>query len=261
MTNQRRRLSKIDERLSAAVKERKRKDQEKLEALLFSAHHHATAAAAIVLAGQPKIDEPLIEAWNRALKHYGVESKPWRGIKDQIEAEKLLRSKILEGKEQSARFSEIFAAAPVWFLQFTGLAWDARLLKFTLPDISRSRFDWGDAGYEDARSWPRLPSGMITAGDPIPSDDIIRQFWLIGFCMVKEGDIVQAFNDGFSAEEEELPSTGDALLDEMLWATPFLFDERTVDELPPHEKRRVLKLLDRVSRLPKQPHKRKRSSR
>jgi hypothetical protein len=259
MMDQRHRLSKIDERLSAAVKERKQKDQENLEALLFSARHHATAVAAIVLAGQPKIDEPLVEAWNRALEHYGMESKPWREIKDQIEAAKQLRSKILEGKEQSARFSEIFAAAPVWLLQFTGLAWDARWLKFTLPDISRSRFDWGGVGYEDARSWPRLPSGTITAGDPIPSDDI-RQVWLIGFCMLTEGDFVQAFNDGFSAGEEELPSTGDALLDEMLWATPFLFDERTVDELPPYEKRRVLKLLDRVSRLSKQPHKRKPSS-
>jgi hypothetical protein len=246
MIDRRDRLAKIDKRLFALVKERKRKDQEYVEASVFNARHHATAVAAIVLAGQPKIDEPLSEAWNRALKHYAVESKPGGGIKDQIKAAEKLRLKISEGKEQSARLSEIFAAAPVWVLQFTGLAWDAHWFKLALPDISKTMLNWGDGGYEDVRKWPLLPSGTITAGDPIPSDDW-RQTWLIGFCMVKEGDFVQAVNERFSADEESIPSTGDVLLDEMLWATA-IADERTIDELPPYEKRRVLKLLDRVSR-------------
>ena len=56
---------------------------------------------------------------------------------------------------------------PVWLLQFTGMAMDARLLKFDLPDISDT-LGWGSAGYEDARRWPLLPVGTIMAGEPIP---------------------------------------------------------------------------------------------
>jgi hypothetical protein len=258
MRDRRHRLSKINERVAAAVEERKRKDQEYVAASIFNARHHATAVAAIVLAGQPKIDEPLSEAWNRALKHYGVESKPWGGIEDQIEAAEKLRPKILEGKEQWARLSEIFAAAPVWLLQFTRVGWDAHWVKLTLPEISQTMLNWGDGGYEDMRKWPLLPSGTIAAGDPIPSNDG-RRIWLIPLCMVKEGDFAQALENGFSIEEEPILRTGDSLLDEMAW----LFanaDERPIDELPPYERRRVLKLLDRVSRL-KQARKRKRPSR
>ena len=36
---------------------------------------HATAVAAIVLAGKPKINEPLSEAWARVLQHYGIKNE------------------------------------------------------------------------------------------------------------------------------------------------------------------------------------------
>ena len=72
--------------------------------------------------------------------------------------------------EESARFAEIFGTAPVWLLQFTGMALDARLLKFDLPDIGDT-LGWGSAGYEDARRWPLVPVGTIMAGDPIPDLD------------------------------------------------------------------------------------------
>jgi hypothetical protein len=258
MINPRHRLSKIDERLSAVVKERKRKDQKYAEAWVFNARHHATAVAAIVQAGQPKIYEPLKEAWSRALKHYEVECRPGGGIKGQIEAAEKLRPKILGGKEQSARLSEIFAGAPVWLTQFTGLAWDAHWVKLTLPDISQTMLNWGDVGYEDARQWPLLPSGTLTAGDPIASHDW-RRIWLIGFCMVKDGDFAQAVKERSSAEPEPIPSTGDAFLDEMLWATAYFADERPIAALPPYERRRILKLSDRASRL-KESRKRKRRS-
>jgi hypothetical protein len=254
MTNRRNRLSKIDDRLSTAVKERKQSDEKNIANLLFSARHHATAVAALVLAGQPKIDEPLINAWNRALKHYEVESKPWGGLKAQVRAVEQLRPKVMEGKESTARYSEIFAAAPIWLLQFTGLAMDARLLKFSLPDTISSRLNWGDQGYEEAIRWPELPSGTMTAGEPIPTTDA-RQIWLVMFCMLTAGDPVQAVNDRFSAESEKLPSCGDSLLDEMAWATLLVLDERPEDDWSAYEKRRVRKLCDRVSQLQKQPRK------
>ena len=138
--------------------------------------------AAIVLAGQPKIDEPLIGAWKRALQHYGIDVK-WLGeLDDQVKAAQQLRPIIMKGDELPARFTEIFKTAPAWLLQFTGIAWDAHLLEIHMPDISK-KLRWGSAGYEEARQWPLLPSGTLTAGDPIPDIDA-RWVWLAQFCIV-----------------------------------------------------------------------------
>jgi hypothetical protein len=67
----RHRISKIEERISVEFKQRQRWQP------LGSEHArcHATGIAAIVLSGQPKVDEPLIQAWARALRHYGIHVK------------------------------------------------------------------------------------------------------------------------------------------------------------------------------------------
>jgi hypothetical protein len=168
----------------------------------------------------------------------------------------------MEGKEQSARFTEIFAAAPVWLLQFTGIVTDARWLKFQVPDMP-STLSWGSDGFEDVRQWPLLPSGTMTACAPIPKIDW-RQVWLAYFCVVKgEGDPVQAFKDRHSFEEEQeekFSSTGNPLL-EMIRAFPlFLEEEANPDrEWLPHKKRHIRRVAERISRLTKELPKRKRS--
>ena len=133
----RHRLSKNDKRVSALLKKRKEKDREYINYWLFHARHHAIAVAAIVLSGQPKIDEPLKIAWDRALQRYGIKPDPWGRLDDQVRVAEQLRPVIMAGKDETARFSDIFAAAPVWLLQFTGLVTDSRLLKFQLPDMPR----------------------------------------------------------------------------------------------------------------------------
>lgn len=72
-------LSKNDKRVSALLKKRKEKDREYINYWLFHARHHAIAVAAIVLSGQPRIDEPLKIAWDRALQRYGIKCDPWGG--------------------------------------------------------------------------------------------------------------------------------------------------------------------------------------
>jgi hypothetical protein len=258
----RRRLSKMDERLSIALKKRKQEDQEYISNVLFHARHHATAVAAIVLSGQPKIDEPLNMAWKRALQHYGIKFDAWDRLADQRRAAEQLRPVIMEGKEQSARFTEIFAAAPVWLLQFTGVAMDARLLKFEVPRLA-SGLSWGDAGYQEARRWPLLPSGVMTAGDPIPNIDS-RRVWLALFCMLTVGDPIQAFNGRLSVEEEEtFCSTGNPLLDRMNLALPFVLkgEAHPDREWLPHEKRQMRRIVERITRLTKRLPKRKSSRR
>lgn len=251
------RLSKNEKRLSIEEKKRKEKDEKFIRDWVSTARDHATAVAAIVLAGQPKFDEPLIKAWGRTLRRYRINYNSSRGLAEQFRAAEQLRPLIMQGKKQSARFTEIFAAAPVWLLQFTGVAMDARVLKFDLPDIS-GRLPWGTDGYEDAKGWARLPSGTLTAGDPIT--DYWQQYRLVYLCKMTVGDPVQAFRDRFSGDKtEEIPSTGNPLIDE-LNRNHSLFSE--IDATPerewsPREKRHIRRVGERISHLTAEDQKRK----
>jgi hypothetical protein len=86
----RRRISKIEQGLCAAQKERAERRDKLGQEYFFQALRHATAVAAIVLSGQPKIDEPLIRAWERALQHYGINVKEPGRTEDQVEAARRL---------------------------------------------------------------------------------------------------------------------------------------------------------------------------
>jgi hypothetical protein len=69
----RRRVCKAEEALSIAKKQHEEERKKFLATWVSYARLHATAVAAIVLSGQPKIGEPLIRAWTRALQYYGVQ--------------------------------------------------------------------------------------------------------------------------------------------------------------------------------------------
>jgi hypothetical protein len=214
----------------------------------FNARCHATAVAAIVLSGQPRLDEPLIRAWARVLQHYEIsvnEPVEWH---DQVAAASRLRPIILGTEEDSARFTEIFSTAPVWLLQFTGMAMDARLLKFHLPDISET-LTWGSRGFEEARRWPLLPlEDTITAGVPIPDLDP-RRLWIILFCMMTGPipDLADTLlrKDEETREDEEIRS--DSLFQDICFALDL--DEKPEKEWSRYEKRRMRKLSERISRL------------
>jgi hypothetical protein len=243
----RHRLSKLEKLVSTALKEREEREKQAVKELPYQALRHATAVAAIVLSGQPKIDEPLIKAWARALQHHGINVNVLGGMDDQVRAAQRLLPIIIGGEESSARFTEIFRTAPVWLLQFTGISMDARLLKFHVPDISQ-RLTWGSAGYKDALRWPLLPSGVMTAGDPIPDNDP-RQLWLTLFCIMTVGDPIQAFENRLSREKEENRShrANDPLLKDIFFALNL--DGKPEEEWSGYEKRRMRKLSERISRL------------
>jgi hypothetical protein len=211
----------------------------------YEARCHATAVAAIVLSGKAKVDEPLKQAWARALHHYKIkvdEPEKWGG---QVAAAQRLLPIIMGGEEESARFTEIFRTAPVWLLQFTAMAMDARLLKFQLPDVSKN-LRWGSAGFEDAQRWPLLPLGTMMAGDPIPELDP-RRVWLILFCMLT--DPCLDFERKLSRGDEEHCSDRDKdpLLEDISFSLDL--DGKPEEEWSRYEKRRMRKLSDRISRL------------
>jgi hypothetical protein len=233
----RHRIGRIEEFLSVAAKKPERRGP--MERCL--ARHHTTAVAAIVLSGQPRVDEPLIQAWARALRHYEIERT------DQVAAAERLLPIVLGGEEESARFTEIFSTAPVWLLQFTGMAMDARFLKFHLPDISQT-LTWGSHGFEDARRWPSLPLGTMTAGDRIQKTDP-RQLWIILFCMLTIPIFPDFWDNNPQEEEDEINAyrRSDPLLDDIFFALDL--DEKPEKAWSRYEKRRMRKLAERISRL------------
>ena len=186
----------------------------------------------ILLFGQPNIDEPLSQAWARALRHCEIDNN------DQDAAAQELYP-IISGT--SSRFTEIFRTAPVWLLQFTGMALDARLLKFELPNISK-KLKWGSSGFKDSQRWPLLPVGTISAGDRIPDSDmrlLIMIFYMITEPFPNLEDRVQQ-----RARNRSPEGTDELELLDFLVKSSVKPDSEWSD----YEKRRVRQLCHRLTR-------------
>ena len=232
----RHRIAKCEDLFSAAQQKRDERLQQTLQVAPLHARRHATAVAAMVLAGNPKIDERLHLAWARALQHFGIDNK------DQVTASRELRRIIIGDGKESARFTEIFSTAPLWLLHFTAMALDARLLKFQLPDMSDT-FEWGSAGFEDARRWPKLPIGTMTAGDPIPGSDP-RRLWIIVTCMIT-APLGNFENISRKDEEVRYQCEKDPLLRDMFLALDL--DGKPENKWTAYERRRMRRLSEWMS--------------
>ena len=232
----RHKVAQSEKLLSAALQERDERLKKLLRKAPTHARRHATAVASIVLSGQPRIYEPLSRAWARALRQYGI------GDNDQHKAAQELYPTIIGDREESSRFTEIFRRAPVWLLQFTGMALDARFLKFELPNISK-KLRWGSSGFDDSRRWPLLPLGTISAGDPIPDLDP-RWFFIIVCSMMMEP--FPSLED-LSRQHEKEPSCGGKHELELL-EFAVQSEIKADSEWSDYEKRRVRKLCDWIVR-------------
>ena len=163
--------------------------------LKYLARLHTGCVAAIALVGEPKIDEPLGEAWRRTLGHYGIRecrteewarthqldevpTKAWAFAlandrqlrRHPLKAAEEIYPTLIDERVEPVIFTEIFASAPPWLLKFTFSELDARYLEFDLPNLSAAP-KWGSAGLKDAYRWPCLPQGTMTAGSPVPDDE------------------------------------------------------------------------------------------
>jgi hypothetical protein len=238
----RHRIERVEDALAAEREKRRKLFVEYFDTSRASARHHATAVAAIVLAGQAKSDEPLSRAWARALQHYDIGGNQNGQLDDQIKAARQLRPKIMGSEKASTKFTDIFRAAPVWLLQFTGMAWDATLLKFELPDTYR-RLSWGSAGYEEARRWPLLPTGILEAGDLIPPNDA-RWIWIIAFCQttvpILDEHTLALADEEYRSQPVDPILEGLSLILEM--------ESNPERKLSRYEKRRLRKACERLSR-------------
>jgi hypothetical protein len=67
-----RRISRLERLVPAVLETRKQRLAEAKQRLPSIARHHATLVAGIVLKGEPKVDEPLTEAWARTVTNYNL---------------------------------------------------------------------------------------------------------------------------------------------------------------------------------------------
>ena len=237
------RIGKIEEQLSAARTELNERRK-------LWAWQHAVDVAAIVLWGEPKINEPLFSAKIRALQHLGNYKSGPEDDRHFIARQLPFSNSRVEpctrrmvSEEASEQFTAILKKAPVWLLQFTATALDTYFLKFDLPDLTKT-LKWGSAGYEQARSWPYLPTGTMTAGEPIPARDD-RWLWIIPACMITCHDFDVAEKILFREPEKNIHRKKDKFVDDLLL---FLdLENKPEEEWSSYEKRRMRKLIERLN--------------
>ena len=144
-----------------------------------------------------------------------------------------------------AVFKEIFAEAPSWLIYFARVQWDANFLQFDLPRV-RSPLEWGSYGLNEARNWPTLPSGTMTDGDPIASNDP-RQFELAMFTGLSFVTPVPNFSEHLcQAAEDEFFPTRNPLVDDVSFV--LALDQKPEDEWTLYERRRVRRITEYMKR-------------
>jgi hypothetical protein len=178
-------LSKAEELVLSAAAKKREEPEDPLGEIMRSfilntqIRDHATAVAAIQIFGEPRVDEPLIDAWVRTLDCLEVKvSASMRDGSALDEVKKIYSCIVYDPtyrqvnwnpevahEPEVKEFAEIFGTTPVWLLQFTSVWRDARFFNIDLPDISAEP-TWGAQGIEDSKRWPLLPLGTMAAGDP-----------------------------------------------------------------------------------------------
>jgi hypothetical protein len=158
----RRRLS----RLEIAVAERNRRAPERAACLRQVAFAHAIKLATLILHGNPKIEEPLALAWDRALDHLGLTNAPQAVLSDRLRA--VVAG--LPGDTEIAKIAHVLSSAPSWLLKFCRAAIDCCVLGMEFPKSSEPAPKWSRDGLRNC-SWPGLPTGTIGAGPPVPKSN------------------------------------------------------------------------------------------
>jgi hypothetical protein len=175
------RFSRLERRIKDALLEQRLRDPFIQAMPIFYARLHSTAVAAVSRYGNPQIDEPLCRAYRRAMDELEVSFET--EIDQWLEENNWSRSKlraaalspgimILLGKSEGeyAKVAADLFSVPAWLLKFTGVKRDARILGYTLPDLSRAP-KLGREARKDRDRWPLLPEGTIDAGGPCDEPD------------------------------------------------------------------------------------------
>jgi hypothetical protein len=198
----RRRISRLEKLVAAALAERKRRAPEKAARLRQAALDHATKLVILIMHGDPRIDEPLAIAWNRALDRLGLSDAPEAVLPYRLQAV----VGALLGDAEIDNIAHVISSAPSWLLEFCDAAMDCYVLGIELPRSPEPASEYGRDGLRDSmHSWPDLPMGTIGAGRPIPQPNPMRALSveecidLIGLLKIGEENFLRHDRHRFSS--------------------------------------------------------------
>jgi hypothetical protein len=161
-------LIELEKRYAAAMQARRYEPA----AIVHYAYMHALQAAGVVLSGDPKIEEPLEHAQFRAEQRLNRKFAPitWGKVDPFLSPALKLDALFGADADDNLKFERIFAQAPVWFLKFTAVEWDAKILGFKLRELVGAP-ELGSEARRDRNWWPLLPEGRIDAGGSCSEPD------------------------------------------------------------------------------------------
>ncbi len=177
-----RRVARFEQLANAYLQRRQKHEISMIEYLRPSACDIVANLSCLILYGEPKIDEPLRNAWERCRK-----SAAWRACREKhggfdgnVEEDgtpfdrpgvyriaKYFREFFLPdlpGADEIGKYSLIFKEAPPWLLWFTHADVEAYILGIELPDLSEvSCFARGKRLIEQPAAWPLRTASVTCA--------------------------------------------------------------------------------------------------
>ena len=162
-----RQMSRLEKRAAPVIDYVRRKDDAYKQWLKDCASLHAISLGALVLYGNPNVDEPLSDAWQRCSGRFPIlqHMDQLRFFNSQTFAEEIaqiVRKDVmsdLPGSTEAEKFQSMFFSAPAWLIWFTFADLTANFLGLALPDLSSvTSFSRSKAVLD---IWPAVPDGKF----------------------------------------------------------------------------------------------------
>ncbi len=163
----RRQLSRLEKLAAPVIDHVRRKDNALETWIKHAATLHAVSLGTLILYGDPRADEPLLNAWRRCSKKFPdlqrLEILKSLGAQSYAEnVAEIVRQDVmceLPGSIEKEKFQNLFSSAPPWLVWFTFADFTACELGLTLPDLSSvNDFARSKAVLDN---WPALPDGKF----------------------------------------------------------------------------------------------------
>ena len=160
-----RQMSRLEKLAAPAIDYVRRKDDAFKQWLKHCASLHAISLGALILYGNPNVDEPLSDAWQRCSGRFPILQRVYQfrslNLSDQSFAEEIahiVRKDVmsdLPGTTEAEKFQNMFFSAPPWLIWFTFATITAKFLGLALPDLSSvTSFGRSKAVFD---IWPAVP--------------------------------------------------------------------------------------------------------
>jgi hypothetical protein len=171
----RRRLERLDLLIGPYLRRREKALRALSRSIAASARNHIIILAGLVLYGEPKLDEPLEQAWARCVQRCKSMKQERLPFEELVRLE--VQKRYPDGSDED--YQNIIDSAPHWLLRFTSAWVSTQALGLKLPDLSDAP-PYHHLGFRASLCWPNLPKGTLQTGSPLPrepqltTDELLR---------------------------------------------------------------------------------------